>query len=170
MRVDAVPTGERQPNEARQEKTGGRGCLCRAGHPRPRDLERWPAWARRGTEPSGSAPHRLSSTAGITCGLPPARDGGWTRPKLRVDEQRRPVVLVTADHGYQQDLNGTPPLGTLNLEAIRIPGLLILPDGRAAGTVVEELFTHTDPSPALTGWRPRKSTSCEALLPSTPTP
>ncbi|MEO8499838.1 MAG: sulfatase-like hydrolase/transferase [Vicinamibacteria bacterium] len=61
-----------------------------------------------------------------------------------IDEQRRPLVLVTADHGYQQDLNGMPPLGVLNLEAIRIPGILILPDGRAAGTVVDEVFTHED--------------------------
>jgi hypothetical protein len=62
----------------------------------------------------------------------------------QIDATRRPLVFITADTGYEIDLTSLPPLGYLNLEGSRIPGLVLLPDGRGAGTIIDELFTHED--------------------------
>ncbi len=69
---------------------------------------------------------------------------GFVDRLLSMDESRRPLIFITADHGYQFDLTGVPPAGRFNLEATRIPGLLILPDHRGAGMIMDELFAHED--------------------------
>ncbi len=61
-----------------------------------------------------------------------------------LEEKSRPLILITADHGYPLDLGPEGPAGSTTLEGLRIPGLLILPDHRGAGTTMSEMFNHED--------------------------
>lgn len=63
---------------------------------------------------------------------------------LALPVAQRPVIFVTGDHAHREGLLGARPLGQLNPEGYRIPGLLLLPDGQAAGTVCTSLFAHED--------------------------
>jgi hypothetical protein len=56
----------------------------------------------------------------------------------------RPVVFVTSDTANLRGLRGIEPAGHEGLEAFRIPGLLLLPDGRLAGESYDGLFCHED--------------------------
>lgn len=62
----------------------------------------------------------------------------------RLPEERRPIVFATADTAASEGLIGAEPMGVANLEGIRIPGLLLLPDGALAGEAYEGLFGHED--------------------------
>jgi len=62
----------------------------------------------------------------------------------RLPEPSRPVVFVTADTAAAEGLADAEPLGTSNLEGLRIPGLLLLPDGALAGRRYEGVFSHAD--------------------------
>ncbi len=70
--------------------------------------------------------------------------GRFMEKVLALPETSRPVIFITADHSHTDDLKDKPPLFFRNLEALRIPGLLILPDGRAAGQICDTLLSHQD--------------------------
>lgn len=59
-----------------------------------------------------------------------------------VDE--RPLIFVTSDTSYIENLRKVEPWGILALEGLRIPGLLLLPDGFLAGQRYEGIFSHED--------------------------
>lgn len=61
-----------------------------------------------------------------------------------LDAARRPIVFVTADTAHAAGLRDASPLGKDGLETLRVPGLLLLPDDRLAGTRFDGLFTHQD--------------------------
>ena len=62
--------------------------------------------------------------------------------KVPVDE--RPIIFVTSDTSYIEKLRKVEPWGILALEGLRIPGLLLLPDGFLAGQRYEGIFSHED--------------------------
>lgn len=57
---------------------------------------------------------------------------------------RRPLLLVTADHGHRDRLADAQPLGLNGPEVWRLPGVLLLPDGALAGVQHRGMFTHED--------------------------
>jgi len=59
-------------------------------------------------------------------------------------EDDRPIIVVTADTSYIENLRQIEPWGILALEGLRIPGLVLLPDGLLAGERYEGLFSHED--------------------------
>ena len=59
-------------------------------------------------------------------------------------EDKRPLVYITADHTFRHDLAGAEPCGMNGLESIRLPGLLLLPDGAESGTQWGGLICHQD--------------------------
>ncbi|MGH9459735.1 MAG: monovalent cation/H+ antiporter complex subunit F [Vicinamibacteria bacterium] len=59
-------------------------------------------------------------------------------------EQDRPIIVVTADTSFIENLREIEPWGILALEGLRIPGLILLPDGYLAGERYEGLFSHED--------------------------
>jgi hypothetical protein len=61
----------------------------------------------------------------------------------RLPVSERPVIFVTADTSNLEGLLEAP-LGVRGLEALRIPGLLILPDGALAGERYAGVFAHED--------------------------
>lgn len=70
---------------------------------------------------------------------------GWLVDALRdLPEARRPIVFVTADTTDSEGLLEAEPMGTANLEGLRIPGLLLLPDGALSGERYDGLFSHED--------------------------
>jgi hypothetical protein len=70
--------------------------------------------------------------------------GGLIDALRRLPEPRRPIVFVTADTTDAHDLREAEPMGITNLEGLRIPGLLLLPDRALAGRRFEGLFGHGD--------------------------
>jgi hypothetical protein len=58
-------------------------------------------------------------------------------------EDRRPVIWIQADHGQGTGLAGHPR-GWACAEAFRVPGLLLLPDGAAAGQAWDGPVCHQD--------------------------
>ena len=62
----------------------------------------------------------------------------------RLPEPRRPIVFVTADTTDSEGLVEAEPMGIANLEGLRIPGLLLLPDRALAGARYEGVFAHED--------------------------
>lgn len=95
--------------------------------------------------------------------LPPGRDGvalpadhlGGTRYAdlavgrfvdrlLALPPEQRPIVFLTADTAQLDGLREYGPLGIRSPEALRIPGLLLLPDAGAAGTRFSGVFCHQD--------------------------
>lgn len=56
----------------------------------------------------------------------------------------RPIVFLTADTAQLEGLRENEPLGIHSPEAMRIPGLLLLPDGAGAGKRYEGVFAHGD--------------------------
>lgn len=62
----------------------------------------------------------------------------------RFPAERRPIVFVTADTSTSEGLREADPMGIANLEGLRIPGLLLLPDGALAGESYDGLFAHED--------------------------
>ena len=62
----------------------------------------------------------------------------------RFPEEERPIVFVTADTSTSEGLIEAEPMGIANLEGLRIPGLLLLPDGALAGERYEGPFGHED--------------------------
>ena len=56
----------------------------------------------------------------------------------------RPIIFVTSDTSYIENLRQVEPWGILALEGLRIPGLLLLPDGFLAGQPFEGIFSHED--------------------------
>ncbi len=56
----------------------------------------------------------------------------------------QPIVFITADTSYIENLRNAEPVGTLALEGLRIPGLLLLPDGYLSGEEFEGVFSHED--------------------------
>lgn len=70
---------------------------------------------------------------------------GWLVDALRaLPEAQRPIVFITADTTDSDGLMEAEPMGTANLEGLRIPGLLLLPDRALAGERYEEVFSHED--------------------------
>jgi hypothetical protein len=65
-----------------------------------------------------------------------------TLRQVPVDD--RPIIFVTADTSYIENLRQVEPWGILALEGVRIPGLLLLPDGLLAGQHYEGIFSHED--------------------------
>jgi hypothetical protein len=63
---------------------------------------------------------------------------------LSLPQERRPIVFITADHSNKVGLGVTPPLGPYNLESIRLPGVLLTPDGAGAGSTSAGVFSHQD--------------------------
>ena len=62
--------------------------------------------------------------------------------KVPVDE--RPIIFVTSDTSYIENLRKVEPWGILALEGLRIPGLLLLPDGFLGAQRYEGIFSHED--------------------------
>jgi hypothetical protein len=63
---------------------------------------------------------------------------------FRLPEARRPIVFITADTTDSEGLVEAEPMGIRNLEGLRIPGLLLLPDRALAGERFEGVFSHED--------------------------
>lgn len=62
----------------------------------------------------------------------------------RLPEPQRPVLFVVADHSHLVGLREAEPAGILSPEGLRVPGLLLLPDGYAAGRRFDGVFAHED--------------------------
>ena len=62
----------------------------------------------------------------------------------KVPADNRPIVFVTSDTSYIENLRQVEPWGILALEGLRIPGLLLLPDDFLAGQRFEGIFSHED--------------------------
>lgn len=100
---------------------------------------------------SNHEPYSLPRSAGP---LPKNHDGGMQYADeclavfmgrlMTLPEAQRPVILITGDHSHRDALTNAKPLGPEGLEGIRIPGLLITPDGFAAGQVCTTPFVHED--------------------------
>lgn len=100
---------------------------------------------------SNHEPYSLPRSAGP---LPRSHDGGmkyadeclgvFVGHLLALPEAQRPVLLITGDHSHRDELSSATPIGPEGLEGIRIPGLLITPDGFAAGQVCTTPFVHED--------------------------
>ena len=56
----------------------------------------------------------------------------------------QPIIFVTSDTSYIENLRQIEPWGILALEGLRIPGLLLLPDGFLAGERYQGVFSHED--------------------------
>jgi hypothetical protein len=63
---------------------------------------------------------------------------------MRLPPHERPIVFLTADTAQLEGLHAHEPLGIRSLESLRIPGLLLLPDGAYAGRRYEGVFAHED--------------------------
>jgi phosphoglycerol transferase MdoB-like AlkP superfamily enzyme len=61
---------------------------------------------------------------------------------LPADQQ--PIIFLTADTSYIENLRDVEPWGILALEGVRIPGLLLLPDGTLGGERFDGVFAHDD--------------------------
>jgi hypothetical protein len=59
-------------------------------------------------------------------------------------EKDWPIIFVTADTSFIENLREIEPWGILALEGLRIPGLILLPDRYLAGERYEGLFSHED--------------------------
>jgi hypothetical protein len=70
--------------------------------------------------------------------------GGFVAWLLSLPEPQRPLIFITADHSHREGLAGQGPLGVYSLESVRIPGLLLLPDGAEAGQTHDAPFSHED--------------------------
>lgn len=58
--------------------------------------------------------------------------------------QKRPIVLITADHSHLENLLNHPVSAEECLERMRLPGLLLLPDNHGAGLEIDAPFSHED--------------------------
>ena len=101
---------------------------------------------------SNHRPYRYPPVDGLTfeaddCGGSRYADH-WVHAFVRalgsLPPPQRPIVMITADTSGIEGLRDAEPLGIRNLEGLRIPGLLLLPDGRLAGQSFEGLLSHED--------------------------
>jgi len=74
----------------------------------------------------------------------PKLDGLELCRRLRATGNRVPILFLTADTAQIEGLRENGPLGIHSPEAMRIPGLLLLPDGAGAGERFEGVFAHED--------------------------
>jgi Sulfatase len=76
----------------------------------------------------------------------------FVRQLQALPDRDRPIVMITGDHANVSDgVRDAEPMGVRNLEGLRIPGLLLLPDGAAAGQTFTGLFSHEDALDLLYG-------------------
>ena len=61
-----------------------------------------------------------------------------------IPKDNRPIIFITSDTSYIENLRQVEPWGILALEGLRIPGLLLLPDGFLADERFEGVFSHED--------------------------
>ena len=72
------------------------------------------------------------------------RFGAFVDQIKKIKKDKRPIIVVTGDHGHSQRLENTSPLSILSLEAIRVPGFICFPDGYGAGELFDDLISHQD--------------------------
>jgi phosphoglycerol transferase MdoB-like AlkP superfamily enzyme len=62
----------------------------------------------------------------------------------QLPKEQQPVIFITSDTANKEGLIPANSQGSGKLEALRIPGLLLLPDQKMAGEIYDGLFCHED--------------------------